>query len=326
MSLHFHVATMGWREWDQGLGLFGVRPVPSAKAFRVDETHKVTLLPGARIRASSDGRPWSSLFASLQWEEPFEGQFDPVNDIFLCLNLSGPARLSGVLGGRRDRRVIPVGGVFLLPQQVKLDVALEAPVETLHLYVRSSIFEEIAADMVAGDPALHIVPRFGVVDPLLEQLGMELRDLLVSGETCPIYADCIARAIAARLVRGHSTASVQRAVGQKTEGLGTRQLECAIDFIEGNLACTFGLAEIAAAANLGPQHFSRQFKRRMGIPPHRFVMRTRVERAKRMLVDTDLPVKVIAFSCGFSHQEHLTRLFRSQIGTTPAAYRRISRS
>jgi AraC family transcriptional regulator len=286
----------------------------------------VTLLPGVRIRASSDGRPWSSLFASLQWEEPFGGQFDPVDDIFLCVNLNGPARLSRVLGGRRERRVIPPGGVVLLPQQVKLDVALEAPVETLHFYVRRSVFEEVAADMVAGDPALSIVPRFGVVDPLLERLGMELRDLLVSGETCPIYPDYIARTIAARLVRGHSTAAVQRADGPKSEGLGSRQLKCVIDFIEGNLACSFGLAEIAAAANLGPRHFSRQFKRRMGILPHRFVMRTRVERAKRMLVDTDLPLKVIAFNCGFSHQEHLTRLFRNQIGTTPAAYRRISRS
>jgi AraC family transcriptional regulator len=298
----------------------------SAKAFSVDETHKVTLLPGVRIRASSDGRPWSSLFASLQWEEPFKGQFGPVNDIFVVLNLNGPARISRVLDGRHDRRTIPLGGVFLLPQRVELDVALEAPVESLHLYVRRSVFEEVADDMVAGDPALRVIPRLGVVDPLLERLGMELRDLLVSGETCPVYADYIARTIAARLVRGHSTASVERASGRKSEGLSARQLERAINYIEDNLGCSFGLADIAAAANLGTQHFSRQFKRRVGIPPHRFVMQARVERAKRMLVDTDSPLSLIAFDCGFSHQEHLTRLFRNQIGTTPAAYRRISRS
>jgi AraC family transcriptional regulator len=59
----------------------------------------------------------------------------------------------------------------------------------------------------------------------------------------------------------------------------------------------------------------------MGVPPHQFILRTRVERAKRLLANTHIPIAHIAAECGFCHQEHLTRAFRRLTGTTPAAFR-----
>jgi AraC family transcriptional regulator len=53
-------------------------------------------------------------------------------------------------------------------------------------------------------------------------------------------------------------------------------------------------------------------------------MRMRVEQACRLLRGSALTVAEIAARCGFSHQEHLTRVMRARLGTTPAAYRRAS--
>jgi AraC family transcriptional regulator len=59
----------------------------------------------------------------------------------------------------------------------------------------------------------------------------------------------------------------------------------------------------------------------MGIPPYKYVLQQRVERAKLLLRKSDKPLTEIAFECGFAHQSHLNRHFRKLTGITPKMYR-----
>ncbi|MFG2791924.1 helix-turn-helix domain-containing protein [Streptomyces sp. NPDC048419] len=68
--------------------------------------------------------------------------------------------------------------------------------------------------------------------------------------------------------------------------------------------------------------FARQFKARTGSPPHRYLVRLRVDQAARLLRAGTMPIAQVAAACGFSHQEHLSRVLRSHPGTPPAALRR----
>lgn len=95
-----------------------------------------------------------------------------------------------------------------------------------------------------------------------------------------------------------------------------------LDYIEVHYGDTMSTAELADVACLSPGHFSRIFKAMIGEPVWTYVSRRRCERAKEMLLTTQLPVAEIAFCCGFAHQSHLTRSFQRQFGTTPAAARR----
>jgi AraC family transcriptional regulator len=88
------------------------------------------------------------------------------------------------------------------------------------------------------------------------------------------------------------------------------------------LAEPVSLADLAAVAGLSVSQFSRQFKVRTGLAPHRFLLGLRVERACRLLSTGELPIAEVALRCGFSHQEHLTRVMRAQLDTTPGAVRR----
>jgi AraC family transcriptional regulator len=67
---------------------------------------------------------------------------------------------------------------------------------------------------------------------------------------------------------------------------------------------------------------TRRFKAATGLTPHRYLMRLRLEQAVRDLRTTLRPIADIAVACGFSHQEHLTRTMRVQLGTTPGEVRR----
>jgi AraC family transcriptional regulator len=82
------------------------------------------------------------------------------------------------------------------------------------------------------------------------------------------------------------------------------------------------LADMAIVAGLSVSQFSRQFKARTGVAPHRFLMRLRIDAALRLLRDGVMPIAQVAAACGFSHQEHLTRVLAAHLKTTPGAVRR----
>jgi AraC family transcriptional regulator len=85
------------------------------------------------------------------------------------------------------------------------------------------------------------------------------------------------------------------------------------------------LADLAAIAGTSQTAFARGFKRATGTSPYRYLMQQRIAQATRLLTNTQTPIAEVALACGFSHQEHLTRLFHRETGTTPAAYRRRAR-
>jgi AraC family transcriptional regulator len=90
------------------------------------------------------------------------------------------------------------------------------------------------------------------------------------------------------------------------------------------LAEPLPLADLAAVTGLSISQFTRRFKAATGVAPHRFLVRLRVNAAGRLLRTGSLPIAEIAVRCGFSHQEHLTRVLRAHLGTTPAALRRTA--
>jgi AraC family transcriptional regulator len=63
------------------------------------------------------------------------------------------------------------------------------------------------------------------------------------------------------------------------------------------------------------------FKAATGEAPHGFLQRRRMERAKRLLIETQMPVAELALACGFSSQSHFTVSFRKHVGLTPSKYR-----
>lgn len=91
--------------------------------------------------------------------------------------------------------------------------------------------------------------------------------------------------------------------------------------IDDDPAADVSLATAAAALDTSATHLVRAFTRCVGVPPHRYRIGRRTDLARRLLLDGH-PAAVVAATCGFHDQAHLTRHFRRQVGTTPAAYAR----
>jgi len=105
-------------------------------------------------------------------------------------------------------------------------------------------------------------------------------------------------------------------------GLAPWQKRKVRNYIESGLDGPLPVEDLAKLVSLSPSYFCRAFKDSFGEPPHAYVIRMRVERARTLMLTTSESLSQIALSCGLVDQAHLCRCFRRVMGTTPAVWRR----
>jgi AraC-like DNA-binding protein len=93
------------------------------------------------------------------------------------------------------------------------------------------------------------------------------------------------------------------------------------DLADARYADAIQVADMARAARLSPAHFSREFRRTFGEPPHRYLLTRRLERAAALLRTTDRTVADICVMVGLTSVGSFTTSFRRMFGVTPIAYR-----
>lgn len=103
----------------------------------------------------------------------------------------------------------------------------------------------------------------------------------------------------------------------------SERLNKAIGFIHRKFTETITLEEIASAAHLSPEAFSRFFRKYMGIPFVEYVIQLRLSEACRMLLETDRQITDIAFSVGFRNLSNFNRQFLKHKGVSPRVFRRL---
>lgn len=93
-------------------------------------------------------------------------------------------------------------------------------------------------------------------------------------------------------------------------------------YVDSHLSETIHVKDLSGVVRRSTAHFCRTFKRTFGQTPHAYITARRLERAKSLMLESEEQLSVIALSCGFTDQAHLSKLFRQHTGETPGAWRR----
>ena len=209
------------------------------------------------------------------------------------------------LAERGDIDVIPAGGGGFW-----ID---EAPALSLKMAIAPAVLDRVGRETGRRLPILD--PKGPLRDPAIEPIGWALKAELEAGEpNGRLFADSLALALAARLlaVFGEEARAVR-----PIAPLSRRRMARVIDFIEAHLEEDLSLERIAGVACLSPSHFKAAFRQTVGQPLHQYVVRRRVERARRLLAEGRSTISEVALEVGFAHPSHLARWTRRLLGVTP---------
>jgi AraC family transcriptional regulator len=174
-----------------------------------------------------------------------------------------------------------------------------------------------------ADPALNFSeiefqPRLFFFDRDIWETALKLK-AQIEAPTSSGYAEALGLVLAHELVkleRGSSVASTFRG------GLAGWQKKKVSDYIEDHLDEEIPLQQLADIAQLSRYHFARAFKQSFGVPPHRYHMSRRMERAKSLLQVRARSVTEVGMMLGFAETSSFTTSFRRSVGVTPSDYRR----
>ncbi|MFN0110075.1 MAG: helix-turn-helix domain-containing protein [Blastocatellia bacterium] len=130
--------------------------------------------------------------------------------------------------------------------------------------------------------------------------------------------------LAVYLLREHINVQRSDEIELSRVGLVDRRLRRAVEFMHDNCGRELSLAEIASAAYLSEFHFARLFKKITGLTPHAYLAGLRIERARRLLAESDLAIVEVGATVGYASQSHFTKVFRQATGLTPLAFRQAA--
>ncbi len=171
-----------------------------------------------------------------------------------------------------------------------------------------------------GVPENAIRPRLFFFDQSLSETANKLKARAEIDEPGGrAYVDALGLVLLHELARADETPAISAPV---RGGLAGWQQRRVAGYIDEHLAEDIPLAELARLAQLSPYHFARAFKQSLGLPPHRYHIGRRIERAKHLLSDRDLSVTQVALTLGFQETSSFTATFRKFAGRTPTEFRR----
>ena len=274
--------------------------------------------------ASSEWISQNGFHVKLLTDPPGFVEVPGLENTRVSIHVGPPVQVTCRRAGLSHNGTSVPGDIHIIPAGTPSTWEIKGKDTYLTLSVSPSLLHK-AAEALDLDPGrLEIRNRFQVRDAQLENIAWALKGEMECGYPCgQVYYDSLAVAVAIRLIRNHSSKFGETKRPDKR--LSDRRLRRVLEYIEDNLAGNVSLNDLAAVLGLSASHFKVLFREAVGLSPHHYLIRQRVERAKNLLGEGKLTITQIAIETGFAHQSHLARHMHRVLGVSPRTLREMLR-
>lgn len=220
------------------------------------------------------------------------------------------------------RRGYAQGSMRIVNLAGEFSAKVISPHESVAFYIPQAAVDAFTEE--SGLPSISSLScKPGLVDPAMHALALALLPAFEQpGGVSQLFVDHLILAACSHLTSRYGD-RVCTAVSRG--GLSPRQVARAQAYITAHYAETITLGDLARHASLSRSHFTRAFRQTLGMAPYQWLLRYRFERAKAMMLNSDLTLEQVAIASGFADQSHLTRIFKRMTKTSPGVWRRDRR-
>ncbi|MEW6341855.1 MAG: AraC family transcriptional regulator [Paraburkholderia sp.] len=272
--------------------------------------------------ATTRGRGWKGVTVDVH--RPYFGcseKYAGLDHHLIGYCPSGSARLVQTRDGTVHSGTISAGTSYIMP--AGCDSTWEGDSgHSVRMRVPPSLVVLAAEQLGRESVPVDIRNVFLARDPVIERLAQCLvAEINMAAHPAQVLVvDSISAALAAHMLRSYNAFEATETAHDSP--LGKLEVARLTEFIEDNLDRPICLEDLAAVVNVSRFHFSRLFKRTIGVTAISFVEQCRIRRAKSLIADTALPLAEIALATGFADQSHFTKRFQRHVGCTPAVFAR----
>ena len=277
------------------------------------------VIPNFKVLLSSQNKDWQNVQV---FRYDIQGQPEliapPITEAHvLKICIEGKSLYELFQEGKLERKLIYPGELSLTPSGMPSTSRWTQRFVADSIFLSPILVHTLAADLShRGSERVELISKPYFRDPLTEQLCLALaRELEPTSLYGNLYAETLTQALILHLLQHHSTLSNRQRI--LSRGLSRKQLQLVVDFINDRLAYDVTLRELASLVGVSQAHFVRQFKRSTGLPPHQYLVHLRVERAKELLLTSQLTIAEVAYAVGFYDQSHLNRHFKRILNVLP---------
>ncbi len=255
-------------------------------------------------------------------EGAWSGRFTPPSTVLTMLDTGSVTTRINIAGRTCELDAKPgTMTLFAADAEIRvrqIDCSAAANRILVHFDTASLAHQSLFDDELVTTP---LRPSHGFHDPSVAAVLSEMLREIRRG--CPngsLFAESLSVGVALHLCR---TRGIHAPPAAGERGQFSRwQWSHLRELIDNELNGDLSLSMLAASVNLSKPHFVRLFRNTAGTSPHRYIMQMRVERARRMIQGSDVPLVEIASEAGFASQSHLGRVFRQTYGVTPGEARK----
>jgi AraC family transcriptional regulator len=294
--------------------------MPESQIHLIDSrTGKVfPAAPDDNVLVSSDSLGWQSITVEYHRLPPLTIPEHKIKGHRLAVNIGAPVRYEWWADGKWQKTLLRPGEFCL---QTNGDTNFPRwwdDFEFLAIAIDPAFISQSFQN--SNLTALEFRDERGASDSAIAALTQRFRAELLEGSYCgKLYGESLGTTFVRHLLESYSThpTKLELPKGQ----LSSWQMKQTIEYVHDNLDTALDLTDLAQQANLSAFHFSRLFKRSLGLTPHQYVLRNRVERAKKLLSLTEsIALADVGLQAGFYDQAHFSKAFKRVVGLTPKKF------
>ncbi|MFC3694607.1 helix-turn-helix transcriptional regulator [Chenggangzhangella methanolivorans] len=288
------------------------------RILRLSERGRTPLTSNAHFTTAA--LPWAGFDMEVAVTDPGTVRNFTIEKpaVFVCT--AGEGDNEWLHDGVVERRHITPGTVCLSSPHYKIQQSIISDEwEYCGVQFDAGLFQHTAPEQSEAIQNMDLNQRYNN-DYNLATIILQMRNEARSGcRSGRLYAESLSLALLSYICAAY----VRQVSKPGRVCLRPNQARLIKDFIEEHLDAHISLHSMARLVGLSASHFSRAFRASFGVSPYRYVLDTRLRRAKEVLSLTDTPIASIAIDLGFYSHSHFSERFRAQTGQTPAEFRRL---